>query len=396
MASRILYLHTTSEIGGSDVSLVRLVERLDRQRFTPVVALPSDGPLVPRLEAAGARVTVVPALWKLTSRRGQLFLPAFALHYPTAVRSLTRLIRLEDIAIVHTNTIHNLYGGAAARRAGVPHVWHIREIVWQSPALRRLEIGLVRRWSTRIVVTSDAVAAMFDSPRGRPAQLVKVPNGIETDRFSPGDGARVRRELAVEPDQPLVATICRLDAWKGVDVFLEAAAVVARSHPTARFAVVGGPIIGQEAYAEALKRRASALGLDHCVRFTGWRYLPQEMPDVHRALDILVLASIEPEPFGLVLLEAMATGKPVIATRPGGPAEIVEDGITGCLVPPRDAPAMAAAVRRLLDHPDEARAMGNAGRRRVIEHFGVEQYVNGIEEIYDELLSSHVRHRGVR
>ena len=380
--ARILYLHTTSEIGGSDVSLARLVERLDRRRFTPVVVLPSDGPLVPRLRSAGAEVRVLPALWKLTSRRGRAFLALYALHYPLAVRELARFIRRERIAIVHTNTIHNLYGGAAAVRARVPHIWHVREIVWQSAALRRLELFLVRRWATRIVVTSEAIAAMFDTPQGRPANLVTIPNGVEIERFAPGDGGRVRRELGVRPEHTLIGTVCRLDEWKGVDVFLEAAAALARERPAARFAVIGGPVIGQESYARRLEQQAEALGLIGRMHFTGWRYQPDDMPDVYRALDALVLASVEPEPFGLVLIEAMASGKPVVATRHGGPVEIVQDGVTGLLVPPRDALALAEGIRRLVDAPSEARQMGLAGRQRVVERYTADRYAERIQDVY--------------
>ena len=381
----ILYLHTTSEIGGSDVSLLRLVEGLDRTRYRALVALPADGPLVPRLTAAGATVEIMPVLWKLTSRRGVGYLLRFAFHYPRAIAALTRLIRREGVSIVHTNTIHNLYGVTAARWAGVAHVWHFREIVWQSGLLRRLELALARRWSTRIVVTSRAVAGMYGPERLWPAQLVRVPNGVETSRFTPGDGSRVRADLGVGVAQPLVGIVCRLDAWKGVDDFLEAAALAAVADHDAVFVVVGGPIIGQEAYEDALKNKARELGLGGRIRFTGWRYQPLDMPDVHRALDILVLASREPEPFGLVLLEAMATGKPVIATAHGGPLDIIEDGRTGDLVPPCDARAMAAAIVALLRDPARAQRLGAHGRQRVLDHYTAEQYVAGIDAVYREL-----------
>jgi glycosyltransferase involved in cell wall biosynthesis len=384
--ARVLYLHTTSEIGGSDVSLVRLVESLDRRRYQAVVALPADGPLAPRLRAAGAAVLIVPSLWKLTSRKGRGYLAAFALHFPLAVRRLSTLIAKERVAIVHTNTIHNLYGGPAAAAAGVPHVWHIREIVWQSAWLKRLELWMVRRWSTRIIVTSDAVAAMFGPERDRPATLVKVPNGVETDRYRPGDGTRVRMELGVPDDRPLVAIACRLDDWKGVDVFLDAAAAVGRERPDACFAVIGGPIVGQDAYARSLKERPSALELGARVRFTDWRYPPSEMPDVHRAIDVMVVASTKPEPFGLTVIEAMATGKPVIATRAGGPAEIVQDGVTGLLVPPGDAEALGRAMLSLIDDPARARHMGEAGRRRAVELFSADRYVTRIQQVYDDVM----------
>lgn len=381
----VLFLHTTSEIGGSDVSLVRLVEGLDRRRYAAVVALPSDGPLVARLRAAGARVEIMPSLLKLTSRRGPAYLLRFALNYPLAIRALVRLIRRERVSIVHTNTIHNLYGVAAARWAGVPHVWHFREIVWQSGPLRRLELWMARHWSTRIIVTSNAVAAMYGARATWPVQLVRVPNGVETDRFSPGDGGRVRAALDVRADQTLVGIVCRLDPWKGVEEFLDAAARAARAAPDIVFAVVGGPIIGQESYEQVLRQKARDLGIADRVRFTGWRYGPTEMPDVHRALDILVLASREAEPFGLVVLEAMSTGKPVIATAHGGPLDIIEDGRTGELVPPGDTAAMADAILALAADPARRARVGALARARVIETYSAAQYVAGVDAVYREL-----------
>lgn len=381
----ILFLHTTSEIGGSDVSLVRLVEGLDRSRYSVIVALPSDGPLVARLKAAGARVEILPVLLKLTSRRGAAFLLRFAINYPRAIRALVSLIRREHVSIVHTNTIHNLYGVTAARVAGVPHVWHFREIVWQSGLLRRLELWMARRWSTRIIVTSNAIASMYGDKSRWPVQLVRVPNGVEVDRFTPGDGGRVRRELGVEPDQVLIGIVCRLDPWKGVDDFLDAAARVAARDPAAIFAVVGGPIIGQESYETVLQERARALGISERVRFTSWRYGPAEMPDVHRALDILVLASREAEPFGLVVLEAMSTGKPVIATAHGGPLDIIEDGRTGELVPPGNTQAMAAAILAFAKDPARRARVGALARARVAEHYTAAQYVAGVDAVYREL-----------
>lgn len=385
--TRVLYLHTTSEIGGSDISLLRLVEGLDPARYAAVVALPAEGPFVARLRAAGARVEIMPDLLKLTSRRGPGFLLRFAWNYPGAVRRLAAFIRRERIGLVHTNTIHNLYGVMAARLARVPHVWHFREIVWQSGLLRRVELWMARRWSARIIVTSRAIASMYGPERRWPVQLVRVPNGVEETRFAPGDAPDVRRVLGAGPADVLIGIACRLDAWKGVDDFLAAAARVARERPHARFAVVGGAIIGQEAYADALARAAGALGLDGRIVFTGWRFGPSDMPDVHRAFDVTVLASREPEPFGLVVIEAMATGRPVIATAHGGPLDIVEDGRTGLLVPPRDVDAMAAAIVSLVDDPARRARMGQHGRARVLAHYTAAQYVAGIDAVYRELVA---------
>jgi len=384
---RILYLHTTSEVGGSDVSLLRLVEGLDRARFLPTVALPADGPLVGRLEAAGADVVILPAMKKLTRRRGAAYLAGFALNYPVAVARLVGLVRRRHVDLVHTNTIHNLYGVAAARLARRPHVWHVREIVWQFGFLRRLEVFLTR-FADRVVVTSDAVGAMFADDGGRLAGHVrKVPNGVDVRAFTPGPpSGRLRTDLDLPAGAPLVGVVSRLDAWKGVDVFLRAAAELRSAAPEARFVVVGGSVTGQEAHARELERLTSELGLGDRVRFAGWRYGPAEMPDVIRELSVLALPSREPEPFGLVLLEATACGVPVVATDRGGPREIVVAGETGLLVPAGDAPALAEAVGRLLADPGRARQMGAAGRRRVEALYDVRETVRRIESIYDELL----------
>lgn len=385
--TKVLFVHIMSEIGGSDLSLVRLVEGLDRSRYSAVVALPADGPQVAKLKAAGARVEIVPAMLKPTSRRGVGYRIRFVLNFPLGVWALFSLIRREKAAIVHTNTIHNLYGVLAAWMAGVPHVWHFREIVWQSGLLRHLELWTARHLTARIIVTSDAIAAMYGPRSQWPVHLVKVSNGVEANRYTPGDGTRVRDDLNVGPDQTLIGIVCRLDPWKGVETFLEAAALVAIREPRTVFVVVGGPIIGQESYEVTLHRKARDLGIAERVRFTSWRYKPDDMPDVHRALDILVLASIEAEPFGLVVLEAMSTGKPVVATAHGGPLEIIEDGRSGDLVPPGDTVAMADAIVALVEDPARRARVGALARERVLTHFTAEQYVGGVEAIYREMVT---------
>ncbi len=369
------------------MSLVRLVEGLDRSRYRACVALPSDGPLVPRLKAAGAAVIVLPAMMKLTSRRGWLYLVGYVLNFPRALWALRQVIRRERIDLIHSNTIHILYGGLVAWLTRTPHVWHIREIVWQKGWLRRLELWMARHLATRVIVTSDAVAAMFGPPAARPSSLVKVSNGIETDRFHPGTAAALRIALGVTPTQTLVGIVCRLDVWKGVDVFIDAAARVTRERPDVRFVIVGGPVIGLESYAATLRAQATTRGVDPVLTWTDWAYGPSDMPDVHRAIDILVLASSQPEPFGLVIVEGMASGRPVIATAHGGPCELVEDGVTGLLVTPGSADALAAGIMALVDDPTRATGMGAAGRVRAECLYSSQAYIAGVHRVYDDVFA---------
>jgi glycosyltransferase involved in cell wall biosynthesis len=385
----VAYLQSTSEIGGSDISLLRIVERLDKSRFRPVVLVPSDGPLVQSLRELGCEVIIVKEMLKLTTRRGAAYLLRYCLNYPRVVRTILRQLRRQDVALLHTNTLHNLYGFLAAALAGVPHVWHVREIVMQSRLVRSVELLLARYGADRVIATSDAVADMFQTNgRPRPSHLVKISNGIDLDRFHPGnDGADVRRDFGIEDDAPLVGLVARLDHWKGADVFLQAAAICHRAMPEARFLIVGGAIDGQERYALQLQQLAQDLGLADRVHFAMWRYRPEDMPRVHAALSVLVLASSWPEPFGLVLLEAMATARPVVATNHGGPREICVDGDTALLVPPRDPARMADAILAVLRDPARSQQMGQAGRRRVEELFDRNRSVKQIERLYEELLA---------
>jgi glycosyltransferase involved in cell wall biosynthesis len=384
----VLYLQSTSEIGGSDVSLLRIVEGLDKSRFQPAVALPSDGPLVEKLRQQGCDVFIVDQMIKLTTRRGYFYWLRYFANYPQAVWKIRGLIAREHVDLVHTNTLHNLYGLPAAKLAGRPHVWHVREIVLQSKWVRSVELFLARRFSDRVIVTSDAVGEMFvNGKRARPANIRKISNSIDTESYHPrNDGSSIYDDLNIARGTPLVGTVCRLDHWKGVDTFLQAAALCRKEYPQARYVVAGGAIEGREEYAGAMKRLADELGMSDVVSFTGWRYQPQDMPRVHAALSILVLASSWPEPFGLVLLEAMATGKPVVATNHGGPKEICLEGETAILVPPQNPEQMAVAILELLRDPARAREMGAAGRKRVEQLFDRNRCIKTLESLYAEVL----------
>ncbi|HEV2055703.1 MAG TPA: glycosyltransferase [Methylomirabilota bacterium] len=381
----VLYLQSTSEIGGSDVTLLRTVEALDRTRVEPHVVLPHDGPLVESFRKAGCGVHLLPAMRKLTRQQGIAYLGRYVAGYVPGALAISRLIRREGIALVHTNSIHNLYGFLAARWAGRPHIWHVREIVVQSRAVRWLEVRLVRRFSTRFVVVSDAVGEMFRGRDGRaPSHMIKLYDGVDLDSFHPRQRAdnRIRRELGLGDTVPLLGIVTRLDPVKGVDVFLEAASLVRRAVPEARFLVCGGEIAGHEGYEASLRRRAETLGLAQAVLFSGWRYSPRDIPEVYGALDVSVQCPANPEPYGLANVEAMASGVPGVAAAAGGPLELCVQGETTLLVPPRDPRATAEAAIALLREPVRRAAMGAAGRRRAERLFDRRRCVRALEDLY--------------
>jgi glycosyltransferase involved in cell wall biosynthesis len=385
----VLYLQSTSEIGGSDVSLLRIVEALDRTKVEPHIVIPQDGPLVESFRKAGCGVHLLPAMRKLTRQQGIAYLGRYVAGYVPAARAIARLVRREGIALVHTNSIHNLYGFLAARWTGRPHVWHIREIVVQSRALQRFEVELAKRFSTRIVVMSDAIAEMFRGRGGQaPGHMIKVYDGVDLDSFHPRQRAnnRIRRELGVPETVPLLGIVTRLDPWKGVEVFLEAASLVRRAVPEARFLVCGGEIAGREGYEASLRRLAETLGIAPAVMFSGWRFSPRDMPEVYGALDVSVQCPVHPEPYGLANVEAMASAVPGVAVAAGGPLELCVQGETTLLVPPRDPGATAEAAITLLCDPARRVAMGEAGRRRAERLFDRRRCVQALEDLYAAVL----------
>ena len=362
---RILYVQPNSEVGGSDIALLRMVEALDPKRFDPVVVLPAEGPLAPMLRAAGATVRLLPMM-QLRTLPSPVYQSRYLARLLPTVRRLAALIREERAELVHTNSLYCLYGGFAARLAGCPHLWHVREIPpaipIARPALGRMVLGLSRM----VVCMTQACANELFGPRAGDRRIRLLSEGLDLSEWSRTKVSRsIRQELGIAPGVPVIGFVARLDPWKGLDVFIDAASRIAAEFPEAVFLVSGDAPTGFEAYRQNMEARATALGLGDRIRFLGWRYRLGDIPALMADLDVFCHTSIAPEPFGLVIIEAMAMGCPVIAARAGGPVEIVEDGVSGLLTRPGDAVALAAAIRDLLIDRDRRNRLAVAGRARV-------------------------------
>jgi glycosyltransferase involved in cell wall biosynthesis len=207
--------------------------------------------------------------------------------------------------------------------------------------------------------------------------VIEIPIGVELERFRAPVRGSFRAELGVSGSTPLIGVVGRLVPVKAVDLFLDAAARVARSHPDAQFVVLGGGELGPE-----LRRRAADLGLGRTVRFLGFR---SDLASVFADLDVLVLSS-KNEGTPVTVIEALATGCAVVATAVGGVPDLLRGGECGVLVAPGDADALAAAVGRLIDDPERRRRLGASGRDRAWGSFEVGSMVGRIAALYEELL----------
>ncbi len=386
----ILFVHASDELYGSDKILFELTRRLDRTRFTPLVALPGDLPYKGELSQALMRVGVQRWTVDMAVLRRRYMSPrgiaTFLRRLVVGTRHIRRLIEDHQVALVHSHTAAVWCGATASKRAGVRHVFYIMEIV-TSPLVHSLLARFIAWRGDKVVVLSRAVGDHLVKAVPRLASHIEViPPAIDPERFHPGvEGDAVRREWGVEPDEVLFGVVGRVHWWKGQDLFLTAAARVAQRLPNARFAIVGDTAPGEEWRKERLKQEAARMGLGDRVIWAGFR---RDTPQVMAALDVLVLPSVEPEPFGLVVVEAMSTARPVIAAAHGGPLETVVHQETGLLFPPRDPEALAAAMVRLgTDRALRAR-MGEAGRRRVLAHYTPERHIAAFEDLYTRMLTN--------
>jgi glycosyltransferase involved in cell wall biosynthesis len=385
MIPEIIYVNHAKILGGGEISLLNLLRKLDRDQYSPLVACPGPGPLTQELDKLEIPYVNFPI--SIHSAPMQFARGVWK------IKSQTRYVK-----IVHGNSTRSLRVAVVlGKLLGAKIIWQVRDRVrWESfPTLER---WFARQVDT-VIANSNAVLQRLGSLSGQ-----VVYNPVDIEQFHPDrSGKPIREELGVAPDEPLIGIVGRITVWKGHQTFIEALQLVKKDFPHVKALIVGeqfqrsseadrrelntlrqdlgdqicppSSIIFEE---QDLRKLVHTLGLNNQVIFTGFRH---DIPDVMAALDLLVLSSWW-EPFGRVLIEAMASGNPVVATNLGGPAEIVKDGEVGFLVPPLDAQMMADAICKILSDPLLAARMSRKGRLEAKCRFSLSQYATMITDIY--------------
>jgi glycosyltransferase involved in cell wall biosynthesis len=388
---RIAYLSHQAGLG-SEMALVRLLSVLDREQFQPLVVLPEEGPLRAEVERLRIPVRVLPLAWWIPATHWSAATFLGQLEGPEGLEgrtvALAALLAAERIDLVHTNTIVTLEGALAAARLGLPHVWHSRGLFGGGFPPAYLDdpgffLAAADRLADAIVCVSHGVERQTAAAVGGNAQALRsvVYDGFDLDPFLSRPVEEREALLArygISPTARVVASLGGIQRRKGQLDLVEAAALLVGEFPDLVVALAGAA--GDAEYAAALDARIAALGLGGHVRRIGFE------PNVRDLLS-LSAAFVHPshsEGFSLAVLEAMAVGLPVVATRCGGPEEIVEDGVSGLLVPVGAPRELAAALRGLLAAPETAKAMGQAAARRA-GAFRLEATARGIEGIYSGL-----------
>jgi len=380
---RVVELVASGSNGGAQESVVSVLSRIDRARYEVRVVSLSEGPSVRKWRAQGVPVEVIADPDDASASRT---LAAFLVEWRTQVLH-GHMYRAEIVG-----------AGAAQELAarGLPRPFLVNTVHSgriRSPEDRELLRRLTPEMDRLIAVSRSIVAKIrADGRSGAPVQMIY--NGVDLDRYDDQEACcTLPEEYGFEPGSALVGVVARLEPEKGHATLLEAWPQVLAKVPTARLLIVGEGSRREEleAQAEALDLLGEACSGDACVGtrharpgarviFTGRR---DDVPAVTAALDVAVLPSYR-EAQGLVILEAMALSRPVVASNVGGIPEMIEDGVTGLLVPPHDPEALAAAIVRLLtDHP-LADTIARAGRNQVHERFCVERMVSALQEVYEE------------
>jgi glycosyltransferase involved in cell wall biosynthesis len=379
---RILSIQNVADGGGSEWALIRMIRQLRAEGWDCHVAIGGPPRLAGEYAAAGAVVHIVP-MQRITTSGGFGRWPRYLAAWPTSVVRLALLARRIDADVIHTNTLHSWYGWAAAAVLRRPHVWHAREIVVQSALALSVERFLTRHFADRVVAISKAVADQFD-----PEGVRVVYDEPDPAEFRPGRAGAFRGRAGISDSAPLAGSVGRIDTWKGVDVLLDAVPAIRAGRPGVEVLVAGPPVSGKESFARQLEARAAGLG----VRWVGPR---DDVADLMADLDVYVMASTEPEPFGLGLVEALASGTPAVASDAGGPIEILGplSPSVARRVPIGDAGALAEAVLALLPPSTDAptRAARPPLRRAEPGRFG-ELFASVVEERAGRRRGGRVRH----
>jgi len=360
----ILHTEASDGWGGQEIRVLSEMVGIRSRGYEVILAAPYEATIYSRAKDAGIEVFPV-----------RMDKPGFIM----GAYELTRVIRRIRVSIITTHSSRDSWmGSIAGRLTGIKVIRarHISSSLRADP-LTRLVYGPL---CDCVVTTGEFIKGQLMSGLGLPAdKIFSVPTGVDVAKFDSADGSEVRSELNIAPDEVVIGSAAVLRSWKGHDYMVKAMPEILAEFPKARLVIAGeGP---RRQKIEALTDK---LGISDRVTLTGYR---DDIQRVIKAFDIAVMASYASEGIPQFALQAMTARKPVVGTEIGGIPEVVIDGVTGFVVPPRDSAAIAGAVKRLAHDPELSARMGLAGRDMVMDRFTFDRMLDRLERIYKRILS---------
>ncbi len=382
----ILFIHQSAEMYGSDKTLLLLLKHIDKSQFFPVIILPFDGPLKTELENENIKVVIAPVL-KLYR---QMFAPKNIINFFSDIKKgfsvIDNLNKVHNFDLIYSNTLAVLLGIFYAKKRKIKHLWHVHEIIESPLIFKKAFVKLLAvNSNSKIVCNSIATQKFWNQNSKITNKSSVIWNGLETEseKISNAEILEFRKtHFQANPDDLIVTLVGRISRWKGQLVLLNAFNNLSKNHKNIKLAFIGAPPPNQEIFLENLKSQIKDFNLEKKVIIIPFQ---DDIYKVWQCIDIAVVPSIEPEPFGLVAVEAMLAKKPVIASNHGGLTEIIIENETGFLVEPNNEIALSGAIKKLIENPELRTKFGQNGYKRALNEFSVKSYVSSFEKIFKEM-----------
>ncbi len=406
----IMSLDNSFTFGGAIISLSNMLRAADKTLLAPIIV--SGQPLeyiekkfpgctcyhfVPKLQWVDNHTYLkLTAMWPFRQSRllfralniARFCYRVLFINFPEAIKYV-RISRRHAVRLIHLNNGIYLPHILASKINGVPCVCHTRGFAKANPVVRFLANMIDHHVAISSAVQENLI--QLGVPEDR---ITLVHDAVDLKEFNTDvDFTHILKEFGLIPKQPTYGIFGRVIGWKGIREFILAAAEVSRKIPDARGFVVGDISDGDEKFFHEMQNLRSNLGLEDKIIFTGYR---KDVPAIMALMNIIVHASIQPEPFGMVIIEGMAAGKPIVATRAGGPLDIVEDGETGYLVEMGDSIALGESITTLLRDPVLCKTMGKKGRERVEKLFDNKLHAAKMEKVFLKFCSTYSDFNGLK
>lgn len=376
---KILYLHAGAELYGADIVLLELLKNIDKKKFEPLVILPCEGPLVEKLKENNIKVKVI----EYPILRRKYFTPFGILNYIRDYfkysKEIKKIVEKNNIDIVHTNTAAVLEGVYVKQKIKtIKHIWHIHEIIVKPAIIHKFLSFIISHFSDEVVVVSNAVKKHLMDTGYFKKEIKVIYNGVDNKIFNQNnDTEYIRKEFNIPKDSIVVGMIGRINAWKGQKDFLLAMDKVLKNNDNVYAMMVGGVFEGEEWRKTELEEQINNMENKDRIVFSDYR---KDTPNIHCLYDIFVLPSTNPDPLPTVVLEAMASGKPIVGYRHGGVCEMVSEN--GLLAEVRNYIDLAEKIRTLINDKNIIKKMGNNSIDRQTKYFSVKSYTTNFEKIY--------------
>jgi len=376
----VLYLLYPKKPGGAEISTMLLLKHLNKKRFNPTVLVPANSLMESELKNMGIR-TIGFSLPKVkTFNPFKLIYCMFVLLNTCLI--IRRIIAQNQIHFVHSvsNKRTAIYSIISARLARVPAVWTIRvlDLDW---VVDQILLSL----ATKVIAISDKVKESFAQDGNINSKIVKITNAVDLEEYDLGLNSKssLRQEWGFTESDFIVAIVSRIIPTKRQTLFIQAASLVLRAETAVKFVVVGDPKFeGDDSYFKVLINLTQELQIQDKIKFVGFE---RNIPNVMSNIDVLTLCC-DNEPFGRVLIEAMAMKKPVVGPDSAGPREIISNGQDGYLVKPNDAESLADAILKLYRNKQARMKMGEYGRQKVEQKYSVKNHILQYEQVYKEVV----------